>query len=480
MAKENDIKHYTAADIERYHKGLLTSKERHALEKAALDDPFLADALEGYAVAGVNTAEDLAELQQRLENRISDQRSKIVPLTQNKKNTNQWMRVAAMVIVLAGAGLLVYTLGFNKKEQEIALSPSTTQKAVQPDTNSGTIQVPPVTIPTDTASKLQSPEYGSTSSDVGSAKQSTQPKLDIIATAPSNQAIIPETQTPVQADKLIVRNSESAPVTKEKLESKNAQLEEVTVTSAGVARSKSVAREQASTPLPKTDTARNRMSTADFEADRQRGMVASSKRADNYSNLANANTFRGRVTDNNNNPVPFANVTNVEDNVGTYADARGFFNLTSPDSTLNVQVKSLGFNVNNAQLRNNVLNNQVVLQEDKSLNEVVISNKKPNASTRAKDANMTLEEPEPEDGWDNYDTYLANNLTLSDDYQLKKSGNNDVKVSFEVNKYGEPINFKIEKSLCTRCDQEAIRLVKEGPKWKRKARKGRATVTISF
>ena len=177
---------------------------------------------------------------------------------------------------------------------------------------------------------------------------------------------------------------------------------------------------------------------------------------------------------------PFANVTNVEDNVGTYADARGFFNLTSPDSTLNVQVRSLGFNINNAQLRNNVPNNQVVLQEDKSLNEVVISNKKPNATTRAKDANLTLEEPEPEDGWDNYDTYLANNLTISDDYQLKKSGSNDVKVSFEVNKYGEPINIKIEKSLCTRCDQEAIRLVKEGPKWKRKARKGRAVVTITF
>ena len=35
---------------------MLSNKEMHDLEKAAMDDPFLADALEGYAVAGVNAA----------------------------------------------------------------------------------------------------------------------------------------------------------------------------------------------------------------------------------------------------------------------------------------------------------------------------------------------------------------------------------------------------------------------------------------
>ena len=34
-------------DIEKYRKGLLTEKEMHLLEKRALSDPFLADALEG-------------------------------------------------------------------------------------------------------------------------------------------------------------------------------------------------------------------------------------------------------------------------------------------------------------------------------------------------------------------------------------------------------------------------------------------------
>ena len=97
-------------------------------------------------------------------------------------------------------------------------------------------------------------------------------------------------------------------------------------------------------------------------------------------------------------------------------------------------------------------------------------------------ADMKLEEPEPADGWDNYDTYLANNLEIPDELKTKPaSGGTEVEVSFEVNKNGEPVNIKVEKSLCGKCDKEAIRLVKEGPKWRRNAnKKGRTTVTIRF
>lgn len=39
---------FTAQDIERYYSGQMSSIEMHQLEKAAMEDPFLADALEGY------------------------------------------------------------------------------------------------------------------------------------------------------------------------------------------------------------------------------------------------------------------------------------------------------------------------------------------------------------------------------------------------------------------------------------------------
>ena len=40
---------YSANDIDAYLKGQLSPALMHAMEKAALDDPFLAEAMEGYA-----------------------------------------------------------------------------------------------------------------------------------------------------------------------------------------------------------------------------------------------------------------------------------------------------------------------------------------------------------------------------------------------------------------------------------------------
>jgi hypothetical protein len=193
------------------------------------------------------------------------------------------------------------------------------------------------------------------------------------------------------------------------------------------------------------------------------------------------NTFRGRVTDANNNALPFSNITNLDDNIGTYSDAKGYFTLTSPDSVLKVRVSSLGFESNNLQLLNTIPSNRILLQKDKgNLSEIVISNKKVN-SNRSRNTTMVLEEPEPADGWGNYDIYLANNLKVPETFKDKKSdASGEVELSFEVNKNGEPVNITVKKSLCETCDKEAIRLIKEGPKWKRKTKKGKAIVTVSF
>jgi len=42
---------YSAADLLRYATGRMTASEMHTLEKAALEDPFLAEAIEGYLEA---------------------------------------------------------------------------------------------------------------------------------------------------------------------------------------------------------------------------------------------------------------------------------------------------------------------------------------------------------------------------------------------------------------------------------------------
>lgn len=71
---------------------------------------------------------------------------------------------------------------------------------------------------------------------------------------------------------------------------------------------------------------------------------------------------------------------------------------------------------------------------------------------------------EPIDGWANYDIYLLNNERIPQQGYNKLSGTVDL--SFTVNRYGHITDVNVEKSTCPQCEKEAIRLIKEGPRWK--------------
>ena len=62
---------YQLSRIHNYIQGLMSREEMHALEREALDDPFLADALEGYKLQQGVDAKSLSLLQQRLERRVA-------------------------------------------------------------------------------------------------------------------------------------------------------------------------------------------------------------------------------------------------------------------------------------------------------------------------------------------------------------------------------------------------------------------------
>lgn len=471
MANNNNIPQFSAVDIEKYHKGLLTPKERNALEKAALDDPFLADALEGYTTSGIDVAADVSELKSRLAKKITT--AKIIPLATNRRSSFRLLRAAAVIVFIAGAGLLIYQFGFNKKNNSIAQvneNNATKENIVSADTN---ITTP--TISSDESKRTTTPNVATTPvpATPGNDASTSNKEKNIEAVAATEKTAIENApgataSTPAitQPAKIITKDdaieSKGSPVVKDARDNdlkKRSSIEEVKQEKELIAKKQ---QENAS----KT----NRAVTTNRSAEEQ------------YRNQTNI--FRGRVTDADNNGVPFANVTNSQDNnAGTYTDAKGYFNLTSPDTLLTVQVRSIGFENNQALLRNSVPNNQVVLQDDrKSLSEIVVSSQKPNAAARSRDLNIKIEEPEPADGWEKYDSYLANNLKAPEDFKPKQSNLNNgvVEVSFEVNKNGEPSNFKIEKSLCSSCDKEAIRLIKEGPKWKRKVKKERTTVKVNF
>lgn len=455
MSQENNIQQYSAADIERYHTGLLSAKEMHAMEKAALDDPFLADAMEGYAAVDTSVHTDLQELQTRLHKRV--QQPEVVPLIPKNSSSIPWLRIAAMIILLAGAAFLTYQIGFKPKE-------NTTVAEQNNNTDKESAPVNPLA---DTITNSS----GNVTNGNSNIILPSEPIEDNKKTAAKARA-----QSPATAPVITIENSANGMASYQKKDT----AENVTP---GIVAEQDALEKTAKT---KAEEDKNRFLApdtrmADVVDKPVAKRAATTNKAQGFNTSNKPNIFRGRVQDVNNAALPFANITNTKDNVGTYSDANGNFILTSPDSVMNVQVRSLGYNNSNVVLRNNPSGNNIVLQDDTHpLTEIVVSNRNAN-SIRARSNTMVFEEPEPVDGWENYDTYIANNLMMTDILKSKATSGGQVELSFDVDKDGRPVNITVTKSLCDSCDKEAIRLVKEGPRFKQKTkRKGRTSVTVSF
>lgn len=463
MSKEQNIKTFTAADIERYHRGMMSAKERHVLEKAALDDPFLADALEGYDHATATINEDLAELRNRLDNRTG--KAETSPVLPVSKSSFTWWKVAAMIVVVIGAGLLVYNLGINNKSKELA----------QAENKS------PVSTTVKDSAVESGPSAGVTSNTANADTIGTKAKDSDVTLVPGNKVIPPSDvkgESPIEKDAAIAdRTDDVAKRDKEKsLAPEN--LEGLAKNKDANATNPVLLQEELKVKSPESKSAAGVSPGAVNKKAESNRAVTANAQSDNLSFVYKPNVFRGRVTDNNNNALPFTNITNLQDTIGTYSDARGYFALTSPDSILNVQIRSLGFETSNVQLNHTNPENKIQLEEDKSISATVLDTAKRNTN-RSRNSTMTLDEPEPADGWNNYDMYLANNLKVPEPFKSKQSGGT-VELTFEVDEMGVPYNIKVRKSLCGSCDKEAIRLIKEGPRWKRKMKKGKAIVTVSF
>ncbi|RPD40235.1 carboxypeptidase-like regulatory domain-containing protein [Chitinophaga barathri] len=125
----------TADLIRRYLAGELDDKTMHALEKQALDDPFLADALEGYAMHEPDQSAALSDLGARLGERVSAGKKDaiVVPAAAAVQSDTppekgkvrrldyRWAAAAVILVILTVGGLMMLNKG--PGEQDIAQVP---------------------------------------------------------------------------------------------------------------------------------------------------------------------------------------------------------------------------------------------------------------------------------------------------------------------------------------------------------------------
>ena len=110
-------KKYNAADFERYHTGAMLPDEMHALEKAALADPFLADALDGYAYS-IDAQKELSEIRESLKEKNKKKRL----LSVTSLSSSMWWQVAAVFLVIAGVGYFLFQKSNRSYKASLAIN----------------------------------------------------------------------------------------------------------------------------------------------------------------------------------------------------------------------------------------------------------------------------------------------------------------------------------------------------------------------
>lgn len=465
----NEKKHiiYNAKDIEQYLSGTMSNAEMHAIEKAALVDPLLSDAIEGYdAVDNKEWNKALVELKEKI---AVAENTPVVSITTNSF-ARRW-RVAAAVLLVGSSITIAYLFTAKNNPAKESLAAKTTAKE-----SSETVSNQLAT--TDSTTYIAANNMAVTN---------RKKELLIVAIDTKNPTVDKNNLATVKQDNQSTNDhfvyqpgNSSAPA------SKGIQQTNDDKSFEEIAGKKAI--------TSSNELQNNLPNNASNEAN-----VANVKRVDgNVNNLAApinqqigvqvkpSNFFNAQVVDATNHPLPFAQIK-ITAQKPIVTDANGNFSIAATDTSMAVTVTAAGYLPKKYQLQNAEASQIIRLEEDKTdLQELAYTKKKSASPKKAliKEDNIKeLDEDDdiaPINGWVEYNNYLSQNLTSSD--QLKNNNiHGEVELLVKLKANGNVSAVKIKKSLCAECDEEAIRLVKKGPRWDVKNNKGgEAKVKVQF
>ena len=401
-----------------YIRGLRKGKEAHRLEKESMQDPFLADAMDGYN-----------QVEGNHEQRIEKLRMQVSAHSAKKKNTYAitWSIAACLII---GFGISSYFLFLKKSmtDEVFIAEESVSTKLAEP-----AAPLTPAIPATPTVPATPQKEIALATTKV---KTDSTPVSEITARQANKKDMIAKIhQTTSQP--------QGAPVAAvpmmEEVSEETAALQEVVAT----------------------------MDTFESESDKKM------KLAKVATILPQNNMIKGRVTNEKGEPLIGASVTYKGTNIGTITNMNGEFSLVKKDDKKRLTAQFIGYDP--VEIRVDTSRTMLIaMNENKqALNEVVVvgygakKNKKSvTAGTVVKgneQANKDIT-PQPVIGKRKFQKYLKENLVRPTDEKCAQV-KGKVVLTFLVNKEGRPFSIKVKESLCESSDKEAIRLIQEGPDW---------------
>ena len=424
---------YSAVDFANYYNGNMSFIDMHALEKAALDDPFLADALEGYEA--IQTAEaDAEKLKKKLNTLKSDNNRSAVLVFFN----NGWVRIAAILIIILGVGYFFYntTSRYNNNTVRNVAAANDTLQIAQSETK----------IKTDTPQSeglIQNKEF-STPDEKMNAYDDSERKVDNANSGAAAQNKATERQD-AQADKekFFLKNTN---------QQNNTQNYSNYYTQQG--------------------------NVADRRGGPMQGVTVKEKNTNNTATTDNNGNFKLKTTDSN---AYVSVASSGYKNKDVLLNSNKSQTITfdkAPENLEEVVVVGYGTKKKTevtgatSKMASQALNGKVSGLNVQPKRTVPPSIKRDRAVSDSTTVVFKL------DNLALFNEYVKNNIIpVFDENDNPVKGT--VVLSFNTDKKGKPQNIEVVNSDCEMCNNQGISLLKNGPLWHPKLT-NRQTVIISF
>jgi hypothetical protein len=378
---QSDMYHTGFEDFRRYFHGEMTTQEQHRFEKRMLEEPFFADAYEGYISLlddRVDHPSSVKELRDRLEIRLNSEKKRLIPI---------WSYGVAASLLL-GLSWLGYHNLWRPEKMNSAVSESKLPRSSEPKAMS----VNPLASVTTT-----SPD-SSAFEDRNALISSSPVKKKTIAPPLGSKAALIASQDKKDVDEHVEAFQESAAESLAGNQQQPAQVQDKTILAAP---------------------------SATFSP--AKGIALAGK------NVSFTNVAQGRVIDANGKGLPGVNIYKSKKQV-VATDVDGNFKIDIPilDS---LRIAYIGYKDKWITAVSRDLGNITLEEDSKMLNEVVVigygvSQKKSLSVPATRSIKAT-----PVGGWDAYQNYLH----LKDGKKRRT-----VRVSFKVNANGVLSDFTAE------------------------------------
>lgn len=403
--------------IRRYHNGELSSREMYELERQAQDDPMLMDIIMGVEFSDKEqVSQDLSDIKKRITQRVSENTIKQMPVWR------KWVVAASVLFLLSIGALLMINQQPANKEIASTTLPEPSSPVTQDSGTDADVA--------DKTSKQASPTPSATQTDrlANVITKKKQPAEDIVTQ--SEQSDISDeksTLAAVQPKSPGVRVHISESLAKDS-----------TLVLRGLSDDKLA-----------VNSPKEELSTA------LAGKVAGVRIRGMASNSMVNNVISGQVMDKSTNlPLEGAILKIKNTDLTAVTDSAGQFQLLSSGSNPQVEVRAIGYETQQVP-SNQLANNQVKLSPAHAgLEEVVVTDY---ASKKKSVKQVTG----PEGGWKAFEKYIKKETR-----RIGTSAKGKVELSFIIDPNGKPSHIQVISGIDKVTDQQAVRMLENGPKWK--------------